>query len=257
MDSGRALENSQNACISRAMVVINQADAVRCRGLTKTYGVGATGVKALRGIDLKARPGEILLLVGPSGSGKTTLISIISGLLDQDEGECVVLGHDVRAMTEPERARLRGRSIGFVFQAFNLLPALTAIENVAVPLLLAGEPRKRALSAAARVLELVSLGGRPGALPAELSGGQQQRVAIARAIVHRPRLIVCDEPTSNLDHATGQEVMKVLRRIAGEDDRCVIIVTHDTRILEFADRVARMDDGKIVGIGAPSTGEHL
>ena len=197
------------------------------------------------------------MLVGPSGSGKTTLISIISGLLDQDEGECEVLGHDVRHMTALERARLRGRSIGFVFQAFNLLPALTATENVAVPLLLGGEPRKSASIAAAQVLESVGLGERPGALPAQLSGGQQQRVAIARAIVHHPKLIVCDEPTSNLDHATGQEVMKLLCRIAGEDDRCVIIVTHDTRILEFADRVARMDDGKIVGIDAPSAGELL
>jgi putative ABC transport system ATP-binding protein len=225
--------------------------------VTKTYGAGATGVRALRGIDLEAHRGEILLLVGPSGSGKTTLISIISGLLDQDEGECEVLGHNVRDMAEPERASLRGRSIGFVFQAFNLLPALTTTENVAVPLLLGGEPRKSALGSAAHVLESVGLGERPGALPAQLSGGQQQRVAIARAIVHRPKLIVCDEPTSNLDHATGREVMKLLRAIAGGDDRCVIIVTHDTRILEFADRVARMDDGKIVDVGAPSTGEHL
>jgi putative ABC transport system ATP-binding protein len=237
--------------------LINSELAVRCRGVTKTYGVGNTRVRALRGIDIEARPGEILLLVGPSGSGKTTLISIVSGLLDQDDGECEVLGHDFRAMPERERARLRGRAIGFVFQTFNLIPALTATENVAVPLLLAGEPRKSALSAAAHMLESVGLGKRPGSLPAELSGGEQQRVAIARAIVHRPKLVVCDEPTSNLDHATGQEVMKLIRGIAGEGARSVIIVTHDARILEFGDRVARMDDGKIVGIGTPSTGDYL
>jgi len=223
--------------------------------VTKTYGAGASGVRALRGVDLEVRRGEVLLLVGPSGSGKTTLISIISGLLEQDEGECEVLGHHVRDMTELGRARLRGRSIGFVFQAFGLLPKLTAAENVAVPLLLGGQPRRSALGVAARVLEAVGLEERPGALPAQLSGGQQQRVAIGRAIVHRPKLIVCDEPTSNLDHAAGRDIMTLIRRIAGEDDRCVIIVTHDTRVLEFGDRVARLDDGKIVGIGAPSTGE--
>ena len=235
----------------------NQALAVRCSGVTKTYGIGITGVRALRGVDLQARHGEILLLVGPSGSGKTTLISIVSGLLDQDEGECEVLGCDVRSLPELERARLRGTSIGFVFQAFNLLPALTATENVAVPLLLRGETRKRATGVAARVLESVGLGQRLDALPAQLSGGQQQRVAIARAIVHRPELIVCDEPTSNLDHATGQEMMKLIREIVAGDDRCVIIVTHDTRIMEFADRVAHMDDGRIIDIGPARVGDRL
>lgn len=235
----------------------DQSLAVRCRGVTKTYGAGATGVRALRGVDLEARLGETLLLVGPSGSGKTTLISIVSGLLDQDEGECEVLGHDVRGMSEIERARLRGGSIGFVFQAFNLLPALTTTENVAVPLLLRGEPRRNAMGTAAEALDSVGLGERSDALPAQLSGGQQQRVAIARAIVHRPKLIVCDEPTSNLDHATGREMMTLIRRIAGRGDRCVIIVTHDTRILEFADRVAHMDDGKVIGIGAPLEGDGL
>jgi putative ABC transport system ATP-binding protein len=231
--------------------MVDQSLAVQCRGVTKTYGAGATSVHALRGIDLEARRGETLMLVGPSGSGKTTLISIVSGLLDQDDGECVVLGYRVSDMAEPKRARLRGRSIGFVFQSFNLLPALTAVENVAVPLILGGESRRSALQAAAQVLNSVGLGKRPRALPAELSGGEQQRVAIARAIVHRPNLIVCDEPTSNLDHATGQEMMELIRRIAGEDDRCVIVVTHDTRILAFADRVAHMEDGRIVGIGVP------
>jgi len=237
--------------------VVNQALAVRCRGVTKTYGAGIAGVRALRGVDLEARRGEMLLLVGPSGSGKTTLISIVSGLLDRDGGECEVLGHDVRNMAERERALFRGQSIGFVFQAFNLLPALTAIENISVPLLLQGVSRRSAFRVAAQLLDSVGLGERPGALPAELSGGQQQRVAIARAIVHRPKLIVCDEPTSNLDHAAGQEMIRLMRTIAAEDDRCVIIVTHDTRVIEFADRVVRMEDGKVVGTAAPLAGDSL
>jgi putative ABC transport system ATP-binding protein len=236
----------------------SQAVAVRCHGVTKTYGTGSTSVRALRGVDLEVRQGELLMLVGPSGSGKTTLISILSGLLDQDEGECEVLGQDIRQMTERARARFRGRSIGFVFQEFNLLPALSATENVAVPLLLGRRPRKEALNEAAQALESIGLGERRSALPAQLSGGQQQRVAIARAVVHGPRLIVCDEPTSNLDHKTGHDMMKLLRGIARREERSLIIVTHDTRILEFADRVACLDDGRIVSVGDnQDAGEHL
>jgi putative ABC transport system ATP-binding protein len=224
--------------------------------VTKTYGAGATSVHALRGVDLEVGRGEMLMLVGPSGSGKTTLISILSGLLDRDEGECEVLGRDIRDMTERERARFRGHSIGFVFQEFNLLPALTATENVAVPLLLERRPRRDAMQNAAQVLESVGLGERRSALPAQLSGGQQQRVAIARAVVHEPQLIVCDEPTSNLDHQTGHNMMAILRGIARREDRSLIIVTHDTRILEFADRVARLDDGRIVGAGGTGGAEE-
>lgn len=237
-------------------MITSQAPAVRCQGVTKTYGAGATSVHALRGVDLEVGRGEMLMLVGPSGSGKTTLISILSGLLDRDEGECEVLGRDIRDMTERERARFRGHSIGFVFQEFNLLPALTATENVAVPLLLERRPRRDAMQNAAQVLESVGLGERRSALPAQLSGGQQQRVAIARAVVHEPQLIVCDEPTSNLDHQTGHNMMAILRGIARREDRSLIIVTHDTRILEFADRVARLDDGRIVGAGGTGGAEE-
>jgi putative ABC transport system ATP-binding protein len=259
MDSGTGLDNSGRGGveIEYSLVVVDESLAVRCRGVTKTYEAGTTGVLALRGVDLDARSGEILLLVGPSGSGKTTLISIVSGLLNQDEGECEVLGNDVRNMKDRERARFRAQSIGFVFQAFNLLPALNLSENVAVPLLLRGQSRKSAMTAAAEVLGSVGLSERIDALPAELSGGEQQRVAIARAIVHRPQLIVCDEPTSNLDHETGQEMMRLIRSVGGQSGRCVIIVTHDTRILEFADRVARIEDGKIVSVGIPAVGELL
>jgi len=237
-------------------MVTSQAPAVRCQRVTKTYGAGATSVRALRGVDLEVGRGEMLMLVGPSGSGKTTLISILSGLLDRDEGECEVLGRDIRDMTEHERARFRGHSIGFVFQEFNLLPALTATENVAVPLLLERRSRKDAMQNAAQVLESVGLGERRSALPGQLSGGQQQRVAIARAVVHEPQLIVCDEPTSNLDHQTGHDMMAILRGIARRKDRSLIIVTHDTRILEFADRVARLDDGRIVGVGGTEGAEE-
>lgn len=235
----------------------NQEIAVRCSGLTKTYGSGSAQVAALRGIDLEIRQGELFMLVGPSGCGKTTLISIIAGILDQDNGQCEVFGHDLKHMDSREKVHLRGQSIGFVFQVFNLLPALTATENVTVPLLLNGISRKNAESRASLILESVGLGERLNALPGQLSGGQQQRVAIARALVHNPGLIVCDEPTSNLDHKTGHAMMNILRDVAQSPDRALVVVTHDTRILEFADRVAQMDDGKISEILSGKDVERL
>jgi putative ABC transport system ATP-binding protein len=235
----------------------NQDIAVRCREVTKEYGEGDASVMALRGIDLEVRRGELLMVVGPSGCGKTTLISVIAGILDQDSGQCEVFGHDLRQMDRNERARFRGLSIGFVFQLFNLLPALSAVENVSVPLLINGMARKNAEARAQEVLEAVSLGSRLDALPGKLSGGQQQRVAIARALVHGPKLIVCDEPTSNLDHVTGHSIMKLLRDVAKSPERALIVVTHDPRIFEFADRIARMDDGKIIEILDGNTKERL
>jgi putative ABC transport system ATP-binding protein len=227
--------------------------AVRCRGVTKAYGTGDARVTALRGVDLDIRRGELLMLVGPSGCGKTTLISVIGGILDRDGGECLVLGHDLQHMETSQRARFRGVSIGFVFQAFNLLPSLTGAENVAVPLLINGLPRSHALARARELLDTVGLGVRTDALPAQLSGGEQQRVAIARALVHRPKLIVCDEPTSNLDRETGHSMMEILQRVARSPDRALVVVTHDERIFEFSDRIARMDDGRIVEIvGGPT-----
>ena len=222
--------------------------AVRCRGVIKTYGEGDAQETALRGVDLDVRRGELLMLVGPSGCGKTTLISIITAILDQDAGQCEVLGRDVLHMPQDERTRFRGESIGFVFQAFNLLPSLTALENVSIPLLLNGISRQPAEAQAHAMLESVGLGERTHAKPPKLSGGQQQRVAIARAIVHNPRLVVCDEPTSSLDHKTGLEMMTILRDNVRSPDRSLIVVTHDNRIFEFADRIARMDDGKVVEI---------
>ncbi|EIM01590.1 ABC transporter ATP-binding protein [Rhodanobacter thiooxydans] len=221
---------------------------MRCRGLTKHYGSGNERVDALRGVDLDVRIGELLMLVGPSGCGKTTLISIITTILDQDGGSCEVLGRDVGHMTEAERTHFRGKSIGFVFQAFNLLPALTAVENVSVPLLISGVAREVAEQRARSVLEEVGLGARADALPRKLSGGQQQRVAIGRALVHDPKLVVCDEPTSNLDAKTGHEMMNILRGVARASDRALIVVTHDNRTFEYADRMAHMEDGRIIDV---------
>ena len=226
------------------------AAAVALRGVTKTYGRGDRAVQALRGIDLDVAPGELVMLVGPSGCGKTTLISVAAGILDHDGGTCLVYGEDLQAMGGRDRARYRGRNLGFVFQSFNLVPTLTAAENVSVPLLLNGAPRGEALRRAEEILATVGLAGRGDARPAELSGGQQQRVAIARALVHRPRLIVCDEPTSALDHETGAKVMTLLREVALGDGRSLVIVTHDARIFGYADRVAKMDDGRIVSVEA-------
>ncbi len=224
--------------------------AVACKAVTRVYGEGETAVQALRGIDLDIQSGELMMLVGPSGCGKTTLISIIAGILDKTDGACRVFGDDLAAMSAAERTLWRRENVGFVFQAFNLMPALTAVENVAIPLLINGVPRSQALERAGEMLARVGLDNRRHSLPSQLSGGQQQRVAIGRALVHAPRLVVCDEPTSALDHETGHQVMDVLRAVAAVDDRALVVVTHDARIFNFADRIARMDDGRITDITA-------
>lgn len=226
--------------------------AVRCRGVTKTYGEGNAAVHALRGVDLEVRTGELLMLVGPSGCGKTTLISVLAGLLQRDGGDCSVLDHDFQQTSVNETTRFRGRNIGFVFQAFNLIPALTAAENVAAPLLINSVKRHAALEQAGAVLQKVGFDERMiRSLPADLSGGQQQRVAVARALVHDPRMIVCDEPTSALDSESGHMVMELMRQFALGKDRVLIVVTHDARIFQFADRIARMEDGRITRIENP------
>lgn len=236
--------------------------AVHCQGVKKYYGTGAARVTALSGVDLDVRIGELLMLVGPSGCGKTTLISVMAGILNPDAGVCRVFGRDFSQMSEKQKTWHRGRTVGFVFQAFNLIPALTAAENVAVPLLIEGMPRKQAIERASNLLDRVELGSRIHSLPNQLSGGQQQRVAIARALVHEPKLIVCDEPTSALDHETGHKVMDILREIGVGRDRALIIVTHDARIFSFADRIAKMDDGRIVELNSnhnppPDAGEGV
>ena len=225
--------------------------AVSCRHVTKEFGTGDNRALVLRGVDFDVRFGEMTLLVGPSGCGKTTLLSVIAGLLDATGGEISVLGKDMAALSGTDSVTFRRKNLGFVFQQYNLLPALTASENAAVPLLAAGVPRKRAVEQASALLADLGLERRLHALPSQLSGGQQQRVALARALVHEPRLIVCDEPTSALDHETGHAVMDLLTKVAVRDDRAVVVVTHDSRVFNFADRIAHMDDGRIVKTEAP------
>ena len=219
--------------------------AVVCRRIEKWFGAGEARVHALRGVDLEIRMGELAMLVGPSECGKTTLLSVIAGLLDSNGGDLEVLGETPARMGKQERILFRRRNLGFVFQQYNLLPSLTAAENVAVPLLAAGMNRNEAAGEATRLLAQLGMEERAASLPAQLSGGQQQRVALARALVHKPRLIVCDEPTAALDAKTGHTVMELLAKVAVSPDRAVIVVTHDSRVFEFADTIAHMDDGRI------------
>jgi putative ABC transport system ATP-binding protein len=222
--------------------------AVFCRGIKKVFGQGDTQVQALRGINLEMSFGELTMLVGPSGSGKTTLLSVITGLLDATAGDLVVLGERPAKLLPEDLIRFRRKNLGFVFQQYNLIPALTAAENVAVPLLADGVKRQLAVRRGKDLLATLGMAHRAQALPSELSGGEQQRVALARALIHEPRLIVCDEPTSALDGRTGHTVMELLSATAIRPDRAVIIVTHDARIFDFADRIAHMDDGRIVNL---------
>jgi len=219
--------------------------AVVCRGVTKEFGSGYTRTVALGGVDIEIAYGETTLLVGPSGCGKTTLISIIAGLLNPTDGEVSVLGRDLANLRGTALVNFRKQNIGFVFQQYNLLPALTAAENAAVPLVIGGEYRTKAVRAAKDLLGEVGLEPRVNAYPSQLSGGQQQRVAIARALIHQPRLMVCDEPTAALDAHSGQTVMQLLKRVGVQPDRALIIVTHDSRVYGFGDRIVHMSDGRI------------
>jgi putative ABC transport system ATP-binding protein len=219
--------------------------AVACREVTKDFGSGDGRVRALNGVDFDARFGEITLLVGPSGCGKTTLLSVIAGLLNTSGGQIDVLGTKLQELRGAASVLFRRTNLGFVFQQYNLLPALTAAENAAVPLLAAGVARKEAVGRATSLLETLGLGSRAHARPNQLSGGQQQRVAIARALIHEPKLLVCDEPTAALDAETGRSVMELLRQAAVRPDRAVIVVTHDSRVFDFGDRIAHMNDGRI------------
>lgn len=231
-----------------ATVPIDPAAAITLRGVTREFGSGTSRTRALRGVDLDIPYGELLMLVGPSGCGKTTLVSIVAGTLEPTAGTVQSLGHNLTAMTNGRKVRFRRENVGFIFQATNLLPALSAVENAAVPLLIAGWRQRRALEAAAAMLERLGLGDRLTSLPSELSGGQQQRVTIARALVHEPRLLVCDEPTSALDAENGRITMELIRATAVQPDRAVIVVTHDPRAYAFADRIATMEDGRIESV---------
>lgn len=236
--------------------------AVRVRGLSKHFGSGEQRVKALRGIDWDIYTGQMTLIVGPSGCGKTTLLSVIAGILDGDSGTVSVFGHELTTMSDRALTRFRAQNIGFVFQQYNLLPALTAADNAAIPLVIAGWTKKQAVKKAVEVLSAIGMENKADSLPSQLSGGQMQRVAIARALVHEPRLLVCDEPTAALDHETGLTVMELMREAAVRPDRAVVVVTHDNRVFGFGDRIAHMDDGSLVciderSIDAAAAESHL
>lgn len=220
--------------------------AIICKNVEKKYGFKKSEVLALRGVSVEVNTGELLMLVGPSGCGKTTLLSIMSGVLTQDAGTCEVLGEEINSMENDKKTFFRGKNIGFVFQAFNLIPMLTAKENASIPLIINGMERIKALQIAEEYLGKVGLGSRVDAYPWELSGGEKQRVAIVRSCIHNPKIIVSDEPTSNLDHEAGENVLELLKEIALRKDSAVIIVTHDNRILHFASRILKMEDGKIL-----------
>jgi putative ABC transport system ATP-binding protein len=222
-----------------------QTFAVSCRNLVKTLGGKSAQTTVLRGINLDIAPGRMTLLVGPSGCGKTTLISIIAGMLSPDLGSVDVFGTSITDVARHDLPRFRSQMIGFVFQKSNLLPALSALENAAVPLLVTGVNKRQAQRRAGAMLERLGLSAHLHKSPDELSGGQQQRVAIARALIHAPRLLLCDEPTASLDWESGEGVMRLLRDIAVQADRAVIVVTHDSRIFPFADRIVHMSDGRI------------
>lgn len=219
---------------------------ISLRGVVKTFGEGQAAVHALRGINLDIAAGELFMLIGPSGCGKTTLISIVAGILRQDAGEVRLFGEELRSLSEAAQADFRAKNVGFVFQQYNLVPTLTAQENVALTLMIGGMSRRAAMARAADALFDVEMGDRLDEMPNRLSGGQQQRVAIARAIVHDPRILVCDEPTSALDHEKGRQVMEMLRAIAIRPGRALIVVTHDNRVYKYSDRIATMQDGHIV-----------
>lgn len=219
---------------------------VQTRGLTKVYGSGETAVVALDKVDLKLDAGEFVAVMGPSGCGKSTLLNMIGGLDTPTSGSVVIDGREISSMTDDELTRLRRERIGFVFQFFNLIPVLDAVENAALPLVLNGGSAAEARRKAEEWLSRVGLGDRLKARPDQLSGGQQQRVAIARALVSEPALVLADEPTGNLDSKSSEEIASLLRQVAAEWGRTVLMVTHDPRIAAHADRIVFMRDGTIV-----------
>ena len=210
-----------------------------------TYGSGRTAVDAVRGVDLEIASGERVLVMGPSGSGKTTLLSILGGLLTPSDGRVLVGDEDLYGFNVRDRAALRLRRLGFVFQSFNLLSALTARENVETPMRLAGASRRESAGRAMELLERLGLGARATHLPRDLSGGEKQRVAIARALVNRPDVVLADEPTANLDAGTGHEVAQILCRLGCEEGKAVLIVSHDDRLTDIATRIVRVEDGRL------------
>ena len=219
--------------------------AIAVARLSKTYGTGPAAVRALVDVTLDVQAGEVLMMMGPSGSGKTTLLSIMGGILDATGGSVRVQGEELVGMPERERPRVRRTHIGFVFQGFNLFPALTALENVGLPLDVRGERGSEARDRARHALARVGLADKIAVHPADLSGGQKQRVAIARALVGDPTIVLADEPTAALDSTSGRAVLEILRGLAHEAGRAIVLVTHDTRALAYADRIVSIEDGRL------------
>lgn len=220
-------------------------ELLRVHNVSKTFGGGRTAIQALDHVHLYVTPGDIILIMGPSGSGKTTLLTIAGGLLKPTSGEVMIDGHDITKLSERDLPSIRLQTLGFVFQSFNLLAALTAEQNVAIPLMMGRQPRNTAQEKARALLEKLGLGQRLHSFPSQLSGGEKQRVAIARALINDPKIILADEPTANLDSKIGHEVMRLLCKIACEQNRAVVIVSHDNRLRDVAKRVLTIEDGRL------------
>ncbi|MBV7265932.1 ABC transporter ATP-binding protein [Erythrobacter ani] len=232
-------------------------DAAICaRGIVRDFESGQTTIRVLHGIDTDIKPGEMTYVVGESGSGKTTLISIMCGILWPTEGEVKVFGTDIYSLSDTELVNFRLNNIGFIFQQYNLIPSIDAAANAAVPLIAQGMDIHEAREKAKVLLEKLNIADQADKLPSQLSGGQQQRVAIARALVHEPRLVVCDEPTAALDANSGRRVMDLLREVAVAEDRACIIVTHDNRIFDLADRILVLEDGEVTHDGTEMPDDH-
>ena len=230
--------------------------AISTRGVTRDFKAGQQSITVLHGIDLDVKAGELTYLVGESGSGKTTLISIMCGILWPTLGEVEVFGTDIYNLTDTQLVEFRLNNIGFIFQQYNLIPSIDAASNAAVPLIAQGMNRLEARERAIAMMEKLAIGDQIDKLPNQLSGGQQQRVAIARALVHEPRLVVCDEPTAALDARSGRRVMDLLREVAVAEDRACIIVTHDNRVFDLADRILVLEDGRITHDGTSMPEDH-
>ncbi len=219
---------------------------ITVRNLWKIYGKGEKRVEALRGVNLKIEQGEFIAILGPSGSGKTTLLNCLSGIDSPTEGEIFFDGIAFHMLSEEEKTNFRARNMGFIFQFFNLIPVLTALENVELPLRILGQRGKDVTQKALEMLKRVGLAGKEDKFPSQLSGGEQQRVAIARALIHNPKIIWADEPTGNLDSETGAAIVDLLERIRAEQGTTLVVVTHDERIAHRADRILMVRDGRIL-----------
>jgi putative ABC transport system ATP-binding protein len=232
------------------------AMAICARSIARDFESGQQTIRVLHGIDADIRSGEMTYIVGESGSGKTTLISIMCGILWPTEGDVRVFGTDIYALSDTELVDFRLQNIGFIFQQYNLIPSIDAAANAAVPLIARGMPVDEAREKAKLMFEALNIADQADKLPNQLSGGQQQRVAIARALVHEPRLVVCDEPTAALDASSGRRVMDLLREVAVSPERACIIVTHDNRIFDLADRILVLEDGRVTHDGTEMPDDH-